>query len=79
MESALELEFRWRMDSWDRLQKSPNWPNILPEEIRNLDLYAGQAGVYRDAERTRKLMDAGITVSILNTSGNYSDQISDES
>ena len=78
MESMLELEFQRRMDAWDRLQKSPNWPNILPEEIRSLDLYAGQAGVYRDAERTRSIMDAGITVSILNTSGNYSDEISDD-
>lgn len=78
MDSALELEFQRRMDSWAELQRSPNWPNLKAEEIRALNLYSGAAGVYRDAERTRKLIQDGITVSILNTAGNYSDEIMDD-
>jgi hypothetical protein len=78
MQSALEIELKWRMDKWDELQSSPNWPNIKAEEIRKLRLYAGAAGVYRDASRTKLLIDDGITVSILNTSGNYTDEITDD-
>lgn len=77
MQSALEIELKWRMDKWEELQSSPNWPNIKAEEIRKLGLYAGAAGVYRDASRTKLLIDDGITVSILNTSGNYTDEITD--
>lgn len=78
MDSALELEFQRRTAAWDRLQKSPNWPNLKADEIRALNLYSGAAGVYRDAERTKSIIQDGITVSILNTSGNYSDEISDD-
>jgi putative restriction endonuclease len=77
MDSALENELKWRMEKWDELQSLPNWPKVSPGQIRELDLYAGMAGVYRDANRTGKLMQDGITVSILNTSGNYTDEVTD--
>jgi len=77
MDSALENELKWRMGKWEELQSLPSWPSITPGQIRELDLYAGMAGVYRDAKRTGILMGDGITVSILNTSGNYTDEITD--
>jgi putative restriction endonuclease len=78
MDSALELEFKWRLDKWAALQALPTWPNVTPNEIRELKLYSGAAGIYRDAERTKPLIQDGITVSILNTSGNYTDEVSDD-
>ena len=77
MDSALENELKWRVQKWDDLQSLPNWPNITPGQIRELGLYAGMAGVYKDARRTGMLMQDGITVSILNTSGNYTDEVTD--
>ena len=65
------------MEKWDELKSLPSWPSITPGQIRELDLYAGMAGVYRDMKRTGVLMQDGITVSILNTSGNYTDEVTD--
>ena len=77
MDSALENELAWRMAQWHELQSLSNWPVVTPKQIRDLGLYAGMAGVYKDAKRTGSLMQDGITVSILNTSGNYTDEITD--
>ena len=77
MDSALDNELAWRMAKWHELQSLSNWPVVTPQQIRDLDLYAGMAGVYKDAKRTGSLMQDGITVSILNTSGNYTDEITD--
>ena len=77
MDSALEDELKWRMGKWDELQSLSSWPSVTPGQIRELDLYAGMAGVYKDANRTGMLMQGGITVSILNTTGNYTDEITD--
>lgn len=78
MDSTLENELIWRMGKWDELKSLSNWPSVTPGQIRELGLYAGMAGVYKDANRTGMLMQGGITVSILNTAGNYTDEISDD-
>ena len=76
--SSLETEFAWRMIQWEILQQSPNWPNLTAQEIRELKLYSGAAGIYRDKNRTHSLAEDGIAVSIMNSSGHYSDEISED-
>ena len=77
MDSVIELELQWRMHRWEMLKASPNWPDLKSDDIRELNLYSGAAGVYRDAPRTNVLIPDGITVSIRNSGGKYSDEISD--
>jgi len=61
---------------WDKLRTSTTWPEVSTAEVQNLKMYAGQAGVYRDKERTSPLASEGVTVSIKNTAGNYEDEAS---
>lgn len=73
--SALESELAWRMSQWDKIQNSPNWPEVTAQEIRDLKLYSGAAGIYRDKSRTSTVAPDGVAVSILNSAGNYGDEI----
>lgn len=73
--SAIEIEFRHRLEMWEKLQQSPNWPDITAQEIKSLRLYSGQAGIYRDVKRTGSIGQDGIAVSIRNVTGHYSDEI----
>jgi len=73
--SPIELEMSWRMQQWERLQQSPNWPNLNAQEIRDLDLYRGQNGIWRDKSRTEPVATNGVAVSIMNSAGNYGDEI----
>ena len=73
--SAVEAELNWRMNQWHMLQQSPNWPMVTAQEIRDLNLYNGAAGIYRDKSRTSTVAPDGVAVSIMNSSGNYSDEI----
>ena len=73
--SAVEQELAHRLAMWDKLQQSPNWPNITAQEISGLRLYSGQAGIYRDVKRTGSIGQDGIAVSIRNVTGHYSDEI----
>ena len=73
--SPIELEMSWRMQQWTKLQQSPNWPHLTSQEIRDLDLYRGAAGIWRDKNRTEYLSANGVAVSIMNTAGNYGDEI----
>ena len=63
------------MIQWATLQQSPNWPMVTANEIRALNLYNGAAGIYRDKGRTSAVAPDGVAVSIMNSSGNYSDEI----
>lgn len=73
--SPIELEISWRMEQWASLQQSPNWPHLTAQEIRDLDLYRGQNGIWRDKNRTEAVAPNGVAVSIMNSAGNYGDEI----
>ena len=74
--SAIESEIARRLLMWEKLRTSSTWPEVSTAEVQNLKMYAGQAGVYRDKERTSPLASEGVTVSIKNTAGNYEDEAS---
>ena len=64
MTSALELEITRRLDAWNTLQKSPNWPILTAGEIRDLGLYGGASGVWVDKTRTSAIYPEGIAVGL---------------
>lgn len=78
MTSELEREITRRLDAWNQLQKSPNWPIVTPKEIRDLGLYGGASGVWVDKIRTSSIMPEGIAVGLLHTGKHYDDDV-DES
>lgn len=75
MTSALELEITRRLDAWNTLQKSPNWPILTAGEIRDLGLYGGASGVWVDKTRTSAIYPVGIAVGLLHTGKHYDDDV----
>lgn len=73
--SAVETELELRLNMWKSLLSSPNWPEVTPREIRELRMYSGQAGIWRDESRTGSIGTSGIAVSIRNVTGHYTDEI----
>jgi putative restriction endonuclease len=75
MSSELENEIARRLDAWNQLQQSPNWPILTPREIRELGLYGGASGVWVDKTRTSSILPDGIAVGLLHTGKHYDDDV----
>jgi hypothetical protein len=75
MSSEVEKEITRRLDAWNQLQKSPNWPILTPREIRELGLYGGASGVWVDKTRTSAILPDGIAVGLLHTGKHYDDDV----
>lgn len=70
-----EEELLWREAVWAELQAHPSWPLLPPSFIRDLGLYAGQAGIYRNAEVTKSISDTGVAVSVSHSGKHYDDDV----
>ena len=75
MTSAVEQEISRRLDAWNLLQKSPNWPLVTAQEVRDLGLYGGASGVWVDKERTNAVAPEGVAVGLLHTGRHYDDDV----
>ena len=71
---AAEVERRRVL--WDKLRV---YQTITPGDIRQLGLYSGQAGIYRDAANSNpELARDGIALSLLHTGTTYDDDLSED-
>jgi putative restriction endonuclease len=70
-----EEELLWRETVWAELQTHPSWPLLPPSFIHDLGLYAGQAGVYRNAKVTQSICDSGVAVSVSHSGKHYDDDV----
>jgi putative restriction endonuclease len=77
---SLEDERDWRMLLWKELGSTNVAYGITPQEIRNLDIYGGQQGIWVDKKRTQSISndDYGIAVSVIHKGDQYPDDF-DES
>ena len=75
MTSAVELEISRRLDAWTLLQRSPNWPLLTAQEVRDLGLYGGASGVWVDKEKTISVAPEGVAVGLLHTGRHYDDDV----
>jgi hypothetical protein len=70
-----EEELLWREAVWAELQAHPSWPLLPPSFIRDLGLYAGQAGIYRNSEVTKSICETGVAVSVSHSGKHYDDDV----
>jgi putative restriction endonuclease len=75
MTSAIEQEISRRLDAWDKIRKSPNWPLVTPKEVRDLGILGGAQGVWVDKVRTSAIAPEGIAVGLLHTGKHYDDDV----
>jgi hypothetical protein len=73
--SDIETEITRRLDAWNRLQESPNWPLVTAQEVRDLGLYGGASGVWVDKSVTRAIDPDGVAVGLLHTGRHYDDDV----
>jgi hypothetical protein len=74
----LEQESRRRHEMWEQLRESGSPEGVQSSLVRDLNIYQGQAGIWRDKQRTAGLTDDGngVTVSVLHTGQSYPDDLS---
>jgi hypothetical protein len=73
--SDIETEITRRLDAWNRLQESPNWPLVTAQEVRDLGLYGGASGVWVDKSVTSAIAPDGVAVGLLHTGRHYDDDV----
>ena len=72
----MEKELKRREQMFEQLiEVSDGLPT--PRQIRELGMYGGAQGIYRDSKNTADLSEdgAGVTVSILHTGSHYDDDM----
>lgn len=75
MTSSIEREVARRLDAWDKLQKSPDWPLVTAQEVRDLGIYGGGSGVWVDKSLTSEVAPEGVAVGLLHTGKHYDDDV----
>jgi len=75
MPSSVELEISRRLDLWEKLQKSPNWPLLSAQEVRDLRVLGGFSGVWVDKTLTSAVAPEGVAVGLLHTGKHYDDDV----
>lgn len=75
MTSSVEREVSRRLDAWDKIRKSANWPLVTAQEVRDLGIYGGAQGVWVDKVRTSEIAPEGIAVGLLHTGKHYDDDV----
>ena len=75
MASVIELEINRRLDAWNELQRSKNWPLVTPREVRDLGIYGGASGVWVDKANTSAVATDGVAVGLLHTGRHYDDDV----
>lgn len=79
MTEPINLEIARRSSMWSELIEASDPDNVPPQIVRQLNFFSGQAGIYRDANETRKYTadGTGIAVSLLHTGRHYDDDLSE--
>ena len=75
MTSAVEREISRRLDAWNQLQQSMNWPLVTAQEVRDLAIYGGASGVWVDKLQTSSVSPEGVAVGLLHTGKHYDDDV----
>lgn len=76
--TTLEEETLWREVKWAEMQQHPDWPNLPPTYLRDLGVYSGAAGIWRDLQHTSNLAAGGLAVSVMHTGKHYADDMDDD-
>lgn len=73
-------EIKRRHELWERLRGEGDPSAAGSTILRDLGIYRGQAGIYTDKPRTSKITggEHGITVSVMHTGSDYSDDLGEE-
>lgn len=76
----IQEERRRREKLWDRLKREGGPLGVDPSLLRELGIYQGQAGIWRDKSQTGHLTEdgSGVTVSVLHTGQSYPDDLTEE-
>ena len=75
MTFSIEREIARRLDLWEKLQKSPNWPLLSAQEVRDLRVLGGFSGVWVDKSLTSEVAPEGVAVGLLHTGKHYDDDV----
>jgi len=75
MTFSIELELSRRLELWEKLQRSPNWPLLSSQEVRDLRVLGGYSGVWVDKTLTSEIAPEGVAVGLLHTGKHYDDDI----
>lgn len=72
-------ELNRRLRLWQKLQQYPKG-EIKPQVIRDLGIYSGSSGIYRDATNMSKVSGNkyGVTISVLHTGRHYPDELAED-
>ena len=74
-----EQEIQRRHEMWEQLCRNGGPEGVQSSLVRDLNIYRGQAGIWRDKQRTAELTEDGngVTVSVLHTGRSYPDDLSE--
>lgn len=72
---SIEREVARRLDAWEQLQKSADWPLVSAQEVRELGIYGGASGVWVDKKQTSGVAPEGVAVGLLHTGKHYDDDV----
>lgn len=75
--SSINIELDRRNNLWDEMLQNNSAKRITPQMLRDLKVYGGAAGIWRDTELTSQYTSDynGITVSVLHTGTSYPDEL----
>ncbi|GAA4869922.1 HNH endonuclease [Kitasatospora terrestris] len=77
--STIEEERAWRFTIWKNLCARQNADGLLsPGDLRAVNAYGSQQGIWVDKARTEKLSPVGLAVGLKHTGVDYPDEVDDE-
>ena len=77
---SIDEEREWRLLRWEELGGTQMASGIMPQALRDLDIYGGQQGIWVDKKRTQSVTNDqfGVAVSVIHKGDRYPDDF-DES
>ena len=77
---SIENEISRRENLWNEMLQMNSAKRITPKILRELRVYSGAAGIWKDTQTTREYAEDGngITVSVLHTGTSYPDDLFDD-
>jgi len=75
--SSINIELDRRNNLWDEMLQNNSAKRITPQMLRDLKVYGGAAGIWKDTDLTGQYTPdgKGITVSVLHTGTSYPDDL----
>lgn len=75
IQASLQNEMIWRARVYERLVTSYEDGMIPPQDLRDLRVYGGAAGLWCDRARTIDIVGTGLCVALLHTGRHYNDSM----